>query len=656
MSTDKIGASQILRPTSQQILDGDQNTIPNTADVKEAVENIAGQGGAGLLVGAGYDEYTDITNHSSAVIPLDSTTPDITEGVELTSITHTAKQTTNKIKLRASGWAHTSGGRIVSLAVFKNNTCIQVTAQECLSGTDGFNLLVEVEIEAGDTNENTYSVRAGKDSATGNFVVNQSALGATFNGATKFVMFLEEIGNTAGSVGGVNELLHVRHEEASGVEGGDFTAGSFQTRTLNATVSNDIDGASLNSNVITLPPGTYEVDGYSQAYDVGEHRAKLVNTTDSVDLILGTCLHASSSSNVANLSNIKGRFTLLATKTIELQHRCGITLLSTGLGRANGYGGNEVYAELFIRRITSIEAVQTVVRSWDFESAGQSYTSGTKVIEAAHGLGVKPKEYEVVAVCTTADLNYSVGDEITLGTVMDNGVAAHTTYADDTVVGVAISTSIRIAGRGSGAGGLTNGSWDIVCRANVADGVIAATLPETGWEEVATASPNGVASVEFDDIFELGYIYKVALFNIQPANDGTNLGVRFAGVGNSYVSASGDYEYGVNTCVVGVGNSAKAQTDNAMELNGNTPIGNAASESFTGEITLIDPMSTEFTTNAQWIGWIENTGNNGGHAVGAGAFRNSTGSFATEAVDSIRFAFGSGNIADGEIKIYRRPL
>ena len=51
-------------------------------------------------------------------------------------------------------------------------------------------------------------------------------------------------------------LLHVRDEKSNGTAGGGFTSGSFQTRTLNTVMTNEISGASLASNQITLPSGT----------------------------------------------------------------------------------------------------------------------------------------------------------------------------------------------------------------------------------------------------------------------------------------------------------------------------------------------------------------------------------------------------------------
>ncbi len=46
-----------------------------------------------------------------------------------------------------------------------------------------------------------------------------------------------------------------------------------------------------------------------------------------------------------------GRFTLNATKTISLEHRCNTTSSDDGFGNANGFGGEEVYSDVMIWKV-----------------------------------------------------------------------------------------------------------------------------------------------------------------------------------------------------------------------------------------------------------------------------------------------------------------
>jgi hypothetical protein len=146
-------------------------------------------------------------------------------------------------------------------------------------------------------------------------------------------------------------LLHVRDEKASGTDGGTFTSGSFQTRTLNTSVTNEISGASLSSNQITLPSGTYFLYATAPAYGVDTHKLKFRNTTDSSDTLIGNNQRIADALDAATTAHISGRFTIAAQKTFELQHRCNTTDSGDGFGVGANYSIVEVYADVQIWKV-----------------------------------------------------------------------------------------------------------------------------------------------------------------------------------------------------------------------------------------------------------------------------------------------------------------
>jgi hypothetical protein len=151
-----------------------------------------------------------------------------------------------------------------------------------------------------------------------------------------------------------SSLLHVRDEKSSATQSGTFTSGAWQTRTLNTTATNEITGASLSSNQITLPSGTYYIDAILNAGGVNNHKAKLRNTSDSSDTILGTSEYSASDSGgplITTHSFVKGRFTIAAEKTFELQHRCATTRSDAGYGYKSEFGVVEVYADVKIWKV-----------------------------------------------------------------------------------------------------------------------------------------------------------------------------------------------------------------------------------------------------------------------------------------------------------------
>ena len=159
--------------------------------------------------------------------------------------------------------------------------------------------------------------------------------------------------NFVAGVGGIFEtqLLHVRDEKSDNTDGGSNSAGSFVARTLNTVKTNEISGASLASNQITLPSGTYYIHASAPAYAVDKHKLKLRNTTDSSDTLIGTSNFSYSASSIENRSFVIGRFTISAQKVFELQHRSATLKSGDGFGVGSGFSVIEVFADVQIWKV-----------------------------------------------------------------------------------------------------------------------------------------------------------------------------------------------------------------------------------------------------------------------------------------------------------------
>lgn len=141
---------------------------------------------------------------------------------------------------------------------------------------------------------------------------------------------------------------HFWEQQASGSDGGDFS--SPATRTFNQSNIN-ITGASLAGGVITLPAGTYVVNGYATAYGVDKHQVRLYDQTNAANLLTGSSSYSSNASPaVPTLSIIQGRFTLAAETEIKLLHYCQTNRSTDGLGVAANVGTGEVYAALSVTK------------------------------------------------------------------------------------------------------------------------------------------------------------------------------------------------------------------------------------------------------------------------------------------------------------------
>jgi len=143
--------------------------------------------------------------------------------------------------------------------------------------------------------------------------------------------------------------LHVQDQKASGAQGGASAAATQNVRTLNTVVTNTITGASLATNQITLPAGTYRVWARAPAFNTNNHKIRLYNVTDAAVTAVGSSEYASSTYDGSSDSSIQGyRFTISGTKVFRLDHYTSLSRVSNGLGPTTGSGDIEVYAEVMV--------------------------------------------------------------------------------------------------------------------------------------------------------------------------------------------------------------------------------------------------------------------------------------------------------------------
>jgi hypothetical protein len=194
-----------------------------------------------------------------------------------------------------------------------------------------------------------------------------------FNTSTNKMMVFDgsnfvELGSSTDGL--ASKTFEIVDEQASGVTGGVLTAGSWQTRVLNTVRKNNISGASLASNQITLSAGTYSVIASAPAYDVGRHQVKLRNITDSSDTLLGTSEFSFASDDVSNRSMIIGSFTIAASKVFELQHQGENTTNVHGLGVGHSFGQN-IYATIKFIKNEVITTSSTLLSDNDSNTSVQ---------------------------------------------------------------------------------------------------------------------------------------------------------------------------------------------------------------------------------------------------------------------------------------------
>lgn len=149
----------------------------------------------------------------------------------------------------------------------------------------------------------------------------------------------------------LQQTAYLKDVKPSGTAGGTFTAGAWQTRTLN-TLEGDTGFVTLSGNQFTLAAGKYEIEASAPAYITDVSQLKLVNASLSTDLIIGSTIRLNiTTSNVA-VNYLVGTISLSSASTLSLQHRCSVTKASDGQGIPSGFGTPEIYAQVKITKIS----------------------------------------------------------------------------------------------------------------------------------------------------------------------------------------------------------------------------------------------------------------------------------------------------------------
>ena len=118
------------------------------------------------------------------------------------------------------------------------------------------------------------------------------------------------------------------------------------------------------------------------------------------------------------------------------------------------------------RSITPAGLKGALLFSNAFESAEQT-VAGNTTLNIAHGLGAVPKIFQVVLRCKTAEMGFSVGDEVAYSYHYVAGVSVIETSADATNIIINYTGSnTRVLNKTTQADStITAGSWRFVARA-----------------------------------------------------------------------------------------------------------------------------------------------------------------------------------------------
>lgn len=143
-------------------------------------------------------------------------------------------------------------------------------------------------------------------------------------------------GYSSPGLSGVTPYINIQDVKANGTGGGNFTSGAWRTRDLNTIVVDTHGLATLASNQITLPAGTYRCFILAPGFNVNDHVVRLRDITNGVTIAEGI-EGRSNATSTHDKSELRYWFRLLSATVLEVQHQCETTNATDGFGRASNF-------------------------------------------------------------------------------------------------------------------------------------------------------------------------------------------------------------------------------------------------------------------------------------------------------------------------------
>ena len=135
----------------------------------------------------------------------------------------------------------------------------------------------------------------------------------------------------------------IQDQKTSGTAGASLASTTWQKRDLNTKVADPTSMATLSSNTVSLPAGTYRVQASAVGILCNFHQLRFRDTTNSATVGRGIMVDSPSASNGGTISTLSGYFVASGTATYELQH---YSTTGGSCGTAMSTGEVEVYATL----------------------------------------------------------------------------------------------------------------------------------------------------------------------------------------------------------------------------------------------------------------------------------------------------------------------
>ena len=187
-------------------------------------------------------------------------------------------------------------------------------------------------------------------------LTNKSVNGVTLDNGGAATEYLDRTGNYSTPASGtVGDYISLENQQASGVDGGTATLGSWTRIILNTEVYDAGGHCVLASNKFTLAEGDYRLKSRCIFFETDDTQTKLVRDPDGApsDVKLGSSekVEQSTSNDGTGHSVINAEFSVAGGgEEFDIQYQCSATQATNGQGVAAGYDV-EVYHQVELWKV-----------------------------------------------------------------------------------------------------------------------------------------------------------------------------------------------------------------------------------------------------------------------------------------------------------------
>lgn len=180
-------------------------------------------------------------------------------------------------------------------------------------------------------------------------------------------------------------FFHCQDVKGYNVDGGTSIADAWTKRTLNTVIYNDISGATLSSDAVNLPAGTYYVEGSAVIYGLAASSSIAIFKDGVRSSLQSINKYDTSTGNSPSAETVAGVVTLSSPGVIDIRYYIGVGTSTNGLGVSNNAGSitdasiNSIYADLKIWQLDrSLEIAPKAVNSGLQAVAGLNTEGGVE--------------------------------------------------------------------------------------------------------------------------------------------------------------------------------------------------------------------------------------------------------------------------------------